>query len=59
VLDDDGEVYYSGWASGKHASGAEEFVFEPLDFARRDAGATELQHLEPGPDGVGTQWVTV
>lgn len=45
VLDDDGNVYYGGWSN-------EGETFGPLDFAMRDAGATEIHYRSP--DG---EWV--
>jgi hypothetical protein len=43
--DDDGEVYYSGLFVGDPES---EDGFGPLDdFARPDAGATDIEYLQP------------
>ena len=40
VKDADGQVYYEGRCS-------DDSSFEPLDFAQADAGATDIEYLDP------------
>jgi len=40
VKDADGEVYYEGRCS-------DDSSFAPLDFAQADAGATDIEYLDP------------
>jgi len=40
VKDADGEVYYEGRSS-------DDSSFAPLDFAQADAGATDIEYLDP------------
>ena len=53
VLDDDGEVYYSGVMRRDWAEGDETLAFHPLEWARPDAGACDIQLRS----ALGT-WVT-
>jgi hypothetical protein len=49
LLDDDGELYYQGRCDDRDSDEA----FEPLDWARDYAGATEIQYFRDG------RWVTL
>ena len=54
LLDDDGEVYFSG-RCGDIAAAFEDAAFAPLDWAEPNFGCTELQYRAVG----ATEWETL
>lgn len=49
LLDDDGQVYFTGWLEGPELETADgETAFEPLDVFGAAYGCTELQYQENG-----------